>query len=224
MYDQNAGNFTLCTSNVTATCALPADQIAFTLGNPNDTPLAGRWTSSALHTGAGVYRPSNGILYVKNTLTTGAADHAMVLGNPGDQGLVGDWTSKGYDSTGVYRPTNSLFYLSNQIGDGIIFSDQTLQFGTGGVAIVGDWIGQGHDGVGLYNTSANAVFLKNTLVFGLADNSFTYGSAGAQPIAGHWQVIYPPRAPISPAPVLLPKTAIPLPGSISAPGGNQIGG
>jgi hypothetical protein len=44
------------------------------------------------------------------------------------------------------------------------------------------------------------------LVTGFADNTFTYGIAGDIPIAGHWQLVYPPRPP---APVLIPKTAAP---------------
>ena len=150
----------------------------------------------------------------------------MVLGIPGDQGIAGDWTGKGSDSTGVYRPANSLFYLNNLISDGILYGDITLQFGTGGSAFTGDWIGQGHDGVGLYNTTIGTAFLKNALTSGFADNTFAYGAPGSQPIAGHWQVIYPPRAPIGSAPIVIPKTAIPYatPNGGSVLGGNGIGG
>jgi len=38
-----------------------------------------------------VFRPTNGLLYFKNQLTTGIADYQMVLGIPGDVGLAGNW-------------------------------------------------------------------------------------------------------------------------------------
>ena len=222
VYDQRNGNFALRNSNT----AGAADE-SFTLGNPNDTPLSGRWMASATHAGAGVYRPSNGILYVKNALSTGFADHAMVLGIPGDQGIIGDWTGKGFDSVGVYRPGGITFYLNNQISDGIINGDISFAFGTSvDLAITGDWIGQGHDGVGTFRPNNGQISLKNALLTGNADNAFIYGVAGDQPIAGHWQVDYPPVAPKSPAPLLIQKTAAPYstPDNGSVPGGNGIGG
>ena len=200
---------------------------SFTFGAPGDTPLAGRWIASATHAGVGVYRPSNGILYVKNNLTTGFADHAMVLGVPGDQGIAGDWTGKGYDSVGVFRPGAVAFYLSNRITDGPINGDISFQFGTSAdLAITGDWIMQGHDGVGTFRPSNGQIYLKNALTTGFADNAFIYGVAGDQPVAGHWQVTYPPVAPKAPAPVLIPKTAVPYttPNNGGVPSGNGIGG
>ena len=188
VFNQNTGNFALCTSNSTANCALPANQIALTFGVANDTPLSGRWMLNATHAGVGVYRPSNGLLYVKNILSTGFADHAMVLGIPGDQGVAGDWTGRGFDSVGVYRPAGITFYLSNQITDGPINGDISFQFGAStDVAITGDWIGQGHDGVGTFRPTTGNIFLKNQLTTGNADNAFVYGAAGDQPVAGYWQ-------------------------------------
>ena len=40
VYSRTNGRFILCTANITAICALAANQITFTLGNPNDTPLS----------------------------------------------------------------------------------------------------------------------------------------------------------------------------------------
>ena len=174
--------------------------------------------------GAGVYRPGNRILYVKNNLNTGFADHAMVLGVPGDQGVAGDWTGQGYDTVGVYRASAVNFYLSNRIGDGPINGDIAFQYGkTTDVAITGDWIGQGHDGVGTFRPSNGQIYLKNALTTGFADTAFIYGVAGDQPVAGHWQAVYPPVAPAS---ILIAKTAAPVavPNNASVPSGNQIGG
>jgi len=221
VYDQSAGRFLLRNSN---TAGSPDEQFLF--GNPNDTPLSGRWFATATHAGVGVYRPNNGILYVQNTLATGFSDHALVLGNPGDQGIAGDWTGRGYDGLGVFRPGGNAFYLVNQVADGVVFSDINFLYGgSTDLAITGDWIAQGHDVVGIFRPTTGNVYLRNTLTTGNSDNAFVYGVAGDQPIAGHWQVIYPPVAPHNVAPVLIPKTAAPsatLQGN-SAPGGNQIG-
>jgi len=220
LYDQASGNFYLRNSNTSGY----ADE-SFTLGNPNDMPLSGRWSIAASHAGVGVYRPTNGILYLKNDLTSGYSDNAEVFGVPGDVGVAGDWTAKGYRSVGVYRPALGRFYLSNQITDGIIYGDINYGFGMGS-PFTGDWIGQGYTSVGLFAPTTGTMYLHNGAAGGSADAVFVYGSPGDAPIAGHWQATYPPVAPHNAAPILIPKTAVPQPTPIngSAPGSNQIGG
>ncbi len=208
VFNQDNGQFSLRNTNTPGT---PDEQ--FTLGNPNDMPLSGRWLANATNAGVGVFRPSNGLIYLKNTLTTGYADYTMVLGIPGDVGLAGDWNGKGYESPGVYRPSNSNFYLSNQDCNCSVYADIALTYGVGGDApVIGDWIAQGHDGVGLFRQSNGYTYLRNTLTTGYADNAFTYGIAGDVPVAGHWQAVYPPK-PGGSAPVnmLAPPTFAPTP-------------
>jgi len=229
VYDQSGGRFTLCKANDTVSCTSATKQISFLLGNPNDMPLSGRWLANAIYDGAGVYRSTNGILYMKNTLVTGFSDYADVLGNPGDIGVAGDWTDKGFDSPGIYRPTESKFYLSNQVINGIVFADISALYGNpGDFPVIGDWVSQGHDGIGLFRQSVGYTYLRNTTDTGAANNSFFYGSAGDVPVAGHWQSVYGPVAPpasISVPPILISKPVTPVtPPSNSAPGGNQIGG
>ena len=226
VFDQNSGNFTLCTSNLTASCALTANLIGFTLGGANDTPLAGRWSSSATHAGAGVYRATNGILYLKNALNTGYADNAMVMGIAGDEGVAGDWTGKGFDSPGIYRPGQITFYLSNQVTSGSVYADINATYGSStDLPVVGDWIAQGHDGIGMFRPTNGYVYLKNQITTGNGDNSFFYGLAGDVPVAGHWQLNYPSAAPRPIAPTLIPRTMTPTYSSGgSVPGGNGIGG
>ncbi|MBX3065175.1 MAG: hypothetical protein KF726_19500 [Anaerolineae bacterium] len=64
-----------------------------------------------------MFRPSNGLICIKNALTTGFCRlHDEVLGNPGDVGIAGDWDDDGKDGPGVYRPGASpQFYLTNQV-------------------------------------------------------------------------------------------------------------
>jgi len=217
MMDEATANFYLRN-----TISAGAANEQFTLGNANDTPLAGRWQINATHAGVGVYRATNGVLYLKNALATGFADNAMVMGIPGDQGMAGDWTGKGYDSPGIFRSSNSGFYLSNQVTNGPVFADITFTYGSASdVPITGNWIAQTHDGIGMFRPTNGFVYLRNTLTTGFADNAFFYGTAGDQPVAGHWEVVYPPAPP---APVLIAKTAAPQSGSISVPGDTRIGG
>ena len=225
VYNQLNDVFTLCTQNSTAMCASPANLIGVVFGNPGDTPLSGRWSIAAANAGVGIYRPTNGILYLKNVLTSGFADNAEVLGVPGDQGIAGDWTGKGFGSPGVYRANDITFYLSNVVSSGIVHADFTTIYGSpGDLPIAGDWIGQGHNGIGMFRPANGAVYLKNQISAGNADNSFVYGVAGDLPIAGHWQASYPIGAPS----IMIVKTPTPFikltsqNGSVL--GSNQIGG
>lgn len=193
VFDKSNGLFLLCTANNTTSCANSANVIRFVLGNPNDTPIAGRWQSGFTTFGGGIFRPSNGLIYLKNSLTTGFADYTMVLGIPGDVGLAGDWNSDGLDSPGVYRPSNSVFYLTDQVCNCSVFGSYQFAYGIGGDApVTGDWIGQGHDGVGLFRQSNGYTYLRNSLTTGFANNAFVFGIANDIPIAGHWQLTYPP--------------------------------
>ncbi len=210
VYDQNSGAFYVCNANSTATCAAPFHVQSFTLGNPNDQPLSGRWLANAATFGAGVFRPSNGLIYLRNALTSGFADYTMVMGIPGDMGLAGDWNGDSIDSPGVYRPTNSTFYLTDQVCNCAATGNHQFTYGIGGDSpVIGDWIGQGHDGVGLFRQTNGYTYLRNSLTAGFADIAFTYGIAGDVPIAGHWQLVYPP-AP-NPGSVLVPPTFAPVP-------------
>ncbi|MHB8626165.1 MAG: SBBP repeat-containing protein [Aggregatilineales bacterium] len=214
VFNQSNGLFSLCTSNSTANCANSANVINFVLGNPADQPMGGRWQASATHFGGGIFRPSNGLIYLKNNLTTGFADYTMVLGIPGDVGLAGDWDGDGLDSPGVYRPSATTFYLSNSVCNCAVFGDFQILYGNpGDTPVMGDWTGQGHDGVGLFRQSNGFTYLKNQLVTGYADIPFVFGIAGDVPIAGHWQLTYPPKP--NPGSVLVPPTS--LPGGTGAP-------
>ncbi|MHB8629161.1 MAG: beta strand repeat-containing protein [Aggregatilineales bacterium] len=183
----------------------------FVLGNPGDQPYAGRWDNTISHDGVGVFRPSNGLLYLKDQLTTGYADHTMVLGIPGDQGIAGDWDGNGFDSPGVYRPANNTFYMTNQVCNCAVYADYTTTFGSGGpgaLGFAGDWTGISHVGVGLYVNGA--VALKNYPYTGSSpDLAFLFGTTGDQPIAGYWGAGN--GGVEHPGGVLVPPTLAPVP-------------
>ncbi|MEP7286189.1 MAG: SBBP repeat-containing protein [Chloroflexota bacterium] len=61
-----------------------------TLGVAGDSPIAGDWNNDG-SAGIAVFRPSNGLIYLKNTPTTGYADIQIVFGIPNDKPVAGHW-------------------------------------------------------------------------------------------------------------------------------------
>jgi hypothetical protein len=200
LYDRVQGVFQLRNQNA------PGAPFYFAvLGNPNDQPMAGRWTLDMNHDGIGVFRPSNGILYLKKQISSGFSDYFAVMGNPGDVGVAGNWNGDGLDSVGVYRPSQSRFYLTNNNEPGgITFSDLDFAYGDGAQdkPFVGDWTGDGISKPGVYR---NGLFLlQNTLGGGAPDTIFSFGTTGDMPLSGKWtlqgapnprQVLVAPDAP-----------------------------
>ena len=140
--------------------------------------------SGGLGTGGdttGVFRPSNGIIFLKNTNTSGFADISLNYGLGGDYPITGDWDGNGTDTIGVYR--DGSFYLrnSNTIG----FAEIVFAFGQpGDQPVAGDWDGDGVDTIGVYR---NGLFLlRNSNSAGIADASFLLGNPGDVGIAGDW--------------------------------------
>ena len=131
----------------------------------------------------GVFRPSNGLLYLKNANITGFADVAINYGLGGDYPVVGDWDGDGDATIGIYR--DGSFYLrnSNTVG----FADTVFAFGTpGDQPVAGDWNGDGVDTIGVYRPSTGQFLLRNSNTAGAADMSFYLGNVGDVGIAGDW--------------------------------------
>ena len=132
-------------------------------------------------TTTGVFRPSNGLLYLKNQNTSGFADVAINYGAAGDYPIAGDWDGNGTATIGIYR--NGAFYLrnSNTLG----YADLVIPFGTpGDQPVAGDWNGDGTDTIGVY--SNGQFLLRNSNSVGTADMSFYLGNPGDVGIAGDW--------------------------------------
>ncbi len=131
----------------------------------------------------GVFRPTNGALYLKNSNTTGVADIQINYGIPGDKPITGDWNGDGVDTIGVYR--NGVFYLRNSNSVGI--ADIYFAFGSpGDQPIAGDWDGNGTDTIGVYRSSNFTFYLRNSNTTGTPDLSFSLGIPGDVGIAGDW--------------------------------------
>jgi hypothetical protein len=131
----------------------------------------------------GVFRPSNGLLYLKNSNDTGFADAALNYGLPGDYPVVGDWDGNGTVTIGIYR--NGYFYLKN--ANTLGFADVVFPFGQAGdQPIAGDWNGDGADTIGIFRPSTGQFQLRNDNSEGPADKSFYLGNVGDVGIAGDW--------------------------------------
>jgi len=129
----------------------------------------------------GVFRPTNGALYLKYTNKTGYADVQINYGIGGDYPIVGDWNGDGTATIGIYR--NGSFYLrnSNTIG----FADIVFPFGApGDQPVAGDWDNDGVDTIGVYRNGT--FFLRNENSAGAPSATFGLGIPGDVGIAGDW--------------------------------------
>lgn len=129
----------------------------------------------------GVFRPSNGNLYLKNQNTSGFADVAITYGAVGDKSIAGDWNGDGIDTIGVYR--NGVFLLRNSNTTG--FADISIPFGgAGDLPVVGDWNGDGVDTIGVYRNGL--FYLRNANTAGPSEITLMLGGSGDVPISGDW--------------------------------------
>jgi hypothetical protein len=131
----------------------------------------------------GVFRPSNGLLFLKNSNTTGFADAALNYGLPGDYPVVGDWDGNGTVTIGIYR--GHTFFLRNENTLG--FATIVFDFGqVGDQPIAGDWNGDGVDTIGVFRPSTAQFLLRNSNDEGPAETSFFLGNPGDVGVAGDW--------------------------------------
>ncbi|MEX2322677.1 MAG: SBBP repeat-containing protein [Acidimicrobiia bacterium] len=162
---------------------------SFYFGNPGDYPIMGDWNCDGIDT-PGMYRQSDGYVYLRNTNTQGIADIRFFFGNPGDIPIVGDFNNNGCDTVSIYRPSNQTFYIINALGanDGGLGAAQfSYVFGNpGDKPFTGDFNGNGQDTVGLHRESTGFVYFRNTHTQGNADAQFFFGDPNDRFITGDW--------------------------------------
>lgn len=77
----------------------------FTYGNPGDVAFSGDWDGDGIDS-LGVYRPSDGCIFLRNSNTTGIHDIKFcVVG--GGQPVPGDWDGTGIETVAMCAPTDS---------------------------------------------------------------------------------------------------------------------
>jgi hypothetical protein len=162
---------------------------SFYFGNPGDVPFSGDWDCDGVET-PGLYRRSDGYVYLRNSNSEGNADITFFFGDPGDFPLAGDFDNDGCDSVSIFRPAEQQFYVINQLGSsdgGLGSAEYSFLFGnTGDKPFVGDFDGDGVDTVGLHRESTGLVYFRNSNSTGIADNQFIYGDPGDKIVAGDW--------------------------------------
>ncbi len=161
----------------------------FYFGNPGDYPFMGDWDCNDIDT-PGLYRQSDGYVYLRNSNTQGIANISFYFGNPGDVPIAGDFNGDGCDTVSIYRPSNQTFYIINKLGTsdgGLGAADYSYVFGNpGDKPFIGDFNGNGQDTPGLHRESTGLVYYRNTNSQGNADNTFIYGDPGDRFVAGDW--------------------------------------
>ncbi|HSG79760.1 MAG TPA: hypothetical protein VLD62_09290 [Acidimicrobiia bacterium] len=161
----------------------------FYYGNPGDYPFVGDWDCDGIDT-PGLYRQSDGFVYLRNSNTAGIADWEFFFGNPGDVPVVGDFDGDGCDTVSIWRPAEARVYIINELGEdngGLGAAEYDYPFGEpGDLPFVGDFDGDGIDTVGLYRPSAGYVFFANRARSTTADTAFTFGDPGDEIVAGDW--------------------------------------
>ncbi|MBT8249513.1 MAG: SGNH/GDSL hydrolase family protein, partial [Acidimicrobiia bacterium] len=155
---------------------------SFFYGNPGDTPLLGDWDCDGIAT-VGMFRPSNGFVYLRDTNTFGVADREFYYGLGGDIPLVGDWNHDGCDTLSIYRAGK--VFVANQLGT--VTAEFSFDFGNpGDRPFAGDFDGDGIDSVGLYRDTSGFAYFRNSLDSGIAEYSFYYGEPSDRILAGDW--------------------------------------
>lgn len=171
------------------TISAPRPTTSFYFGNPGDVGFAGDWNCNGVDT-PGLYRRSDGYVYLRNSNTQGVADIRFFLGNPGDIPVVGDFDGNGCDTVSVYRPSEARFYIVNKLGSndqGLGAAEYSILFGNSGdKPFVGVFNGDGVDTIGLHRESSGLVYYRNFNTTGVADAQFVYGNPGDMMVAGDW--------------------------------------
>ena len=88
---------------------------SFYYGNPGDLPFMGDWNCDGVDT-PGLYRQSDGYVYLRNSNSQGITDVSFFFGNPGDIPVSGDFDGDGCDTVSIYRPADTRFYIINRLG------------------------------------------------------------------------------------------------------------
>jgi len=161
----------------------------FYYGNPGDFPMMGDWDCSGTDT-PGLYRQSDGYVYLRNSNTQGNADIRFFFGNPGDTPIAGDFNGDGCDTVSIYRQSEGRVYIINALGSGdggLGAADYDYFFGNpGDKPFVGDFNGDGVDTVGLHRESTGLVYFRNSNTQGNAEFEFYFGDPGDRLVAGDW--------------------------------------
>ncbi len=171
---------------------LGGQEVSFFFGNPGDIPFMGDWDCDGIDT-PGLYRSSDGFVYLRNSNDAGFADVEFFFGNPGDVPLPGDFNDDGCDTVSLFRPAIQRMFVINKLGSrstGLGAADFDFLFGNpGDKPVIGDWDGDGIDELGLHRESTGFFYYRNSLDTGIASDEIFFGDPGDRFVAGDWGVV-----------------------------------
>jgi subtilisin family serine protease len=161
----------------------------FYYGNPGDYPIVGDWDCDGIDT-PGMYRRTDGYVYLRNSNSQGTADIRFFFGDPGDMPLAGDFDGDGCDTVSIYRPGTAQVFVIDRLGvddGGLGAAEVSYYFGNpGDKPVVGDFDGDGVATIGLHRESTGFVYFRQTHTEGVADGEFFFGDPGDRLVAGDW--------------------------------------
>jgi Trypsin len=164
---------------------------SFFYGDPGDHPFSGDWNCDGIDT-PGLYRRTDGFVYLRNANSQGNANIRFFFGDPGDLPLAGDFNGDGCDTVSIYRPSESRIYVINELGandGGLGAAEFSFLFGNPGDSpVVGDFNADGTDEIGLYRESTGFFYYRDSLTTGIASNQFFFGNPGDRFVAGDWGI------------------------------------
>ncbi|MBT8203245.1 MAG: hypothetical protein KJO87_08075, partial [Acidimicrobiia bacterium] len=157
--------------------------LSFYFGIPGDIPFVGDWNGNGCDTLA-IYRSAT--VFLSNALTTGPASDQFFFGIPGDRPFAGDFDGNGTTDFGLHRPGSGFVYYATGIPAGSVAETAgSFYYGIPGDRVIaGDWDLDSDETVGLFRSSEERFYLRNDNSLGVADVSFSFGSAGRLPVAG----------------------------------------
>ncbi len=159
---------------------------AFYYGIPGDIPMVCDWDGLDGVSTVGLYRASQGYMYLRDSNEFGVAENDFFFGIGEDLPICGDWDGNGTETIGVFRPSNRTFYLANtnqtQFAD-----EEAILDAPGSIPLAGDWNGDGFDTVGLFDPVSRTLSLTNSLADATIDFSYAYNTIPEDRIiAGDW--------------------------------------
>ena len=160
---------------------------SFYYGNPGDSPFMGDWDCDGVDT-PGLYRRSDGFVYLRNSNSQGIADVRFFFGDPGDQPVAGDFDGDGCDTVALFRPSTATVFIINELGSddsGLGAAEYSFPLGGAGQQpVAGDFDGDGADEVALYDRNAASLqFIPDP---GDAATSVPFGDPGDLLVVGEW--------------------------------------
>ncbi len=112
---------------------LGAAAYSYVFGDRGDTPFAGDFDGDGIDT-VGLHRSSTGLVYLRQSNTTGVADLAYVFGDAGDRLVAGGWAAGAAETPAVFRPANATFHVRHGHAGGP--GDEATRLGAGGMTPV----------------------------------------------------------------------------------------